>query len=556
MTGNHPAALELRLRWAAAVVLFGLVTWAYLPVLSAEFISFDDNDYVYDNDVVRQGLTLHGVVWAFTSTHAANYHPLTWISHMLDVQLFGLDAGAHHAVNVLLHLLNAALLLLVVARYGGWFWGALVVAALFALHPLRVQSVAWVAERKDLLCALFFLLCLAAWRDWVLRPGRLRLALVCVLLALGLLAKPMLVTLPCVLLLLDVWPLGRLQGQSVFSGRMLRLLLEKLPLFALAGGSVLLTLLAQGGGGAVSTLQQLPLYYRLANAVTAYWMYIWKTLWPTGLGLFYPLRPTSEILALAAAVGLVLVSLALYLPRKRAPYGLMGWLWYLGILLPVIGLVQVGGQAWADRYSYIPLIGLLWGAVWAGRDIWTRLPAPERLKAWGAVGLVLALCLPLAWGTRTQAGYWKDSETIYRQTLAHTEHNYLIHFNLAVEYRKQGRFQEAIRHYEASLEADASYHSAMNNLAFLLATAPDPALRDGERAVRLARRALELGGRSHPGLLDTLAVALAETGRLDEALSTARRAAAIAEHVGMHDVAAEIRGRIPLFQEGRALRIE
>lgn len=556
MTGNNPAVLERNLREIAVCVLFGLVIWAYFPVLSAEFISFDDKDYVYDNAVVLQGLTLGGVTWAFTTTHAANYHPLTWISHMLDVQLFGLDAGMHHAVNLLLHLLNTALLLWVVTRYGGWFWGALIVAALFALHPLRVQSVAWVAERKDLLCSLFFLLCLGAWRAWVLRPGTWRYARVCVLFALGLLAKPMLVTLPCVLLLLDIWPLGRLQGQRVFSGRLRGLLLEKLPLFALAGGSVLLTLQAQGVGGAVSSLQQLPLYYRLANAVTAYWFYIWKTLWPTGLGVFYPLRPTSEMLALTAAAGLVLVSRGLYRLRGRAPYALMGWLWYLGTLVPVIGIVQVGGQAWADRYSYIPLIGLLWGAVWAGRDIWLRLSAPERLKTWGAPGLILALCLPLAWNTRLQAWNWYDSESIYTQTLEHTEHNYLIHFNLAVEYRKQGRFQEAIRHYKASLEADGSYYSAMNNLAFLLASVPDPALRDGELAVRLARQALELGGGSNPGLLDTLAVALAESGRFGEALSTAERAAAIAEHVGMRDVAAEIRGRIPLFQEGRALRIE
>ena len=543
------------LRAGAVALLTVLVLWAYAPVFTADFISFDDNDYVYENPMVRQGFTPGGVAWAFTSAHAANYHPLTWLSHMLDVEFFDLQPGAHHAVALLLHVANTLLLLWVVSRYGGWFWGALLVAALFALHPLRVQSVAWVSERKDVLCTLFFLLSLISWWWYANRPSLTRYVATCVLLALGLLAKPMLVTLPCLLLVLDVWPLGRIRGHGLFSMRTAKLVLEKLPMFLIVGGSVWLTLWAQGGAGAMSSLEELPLDIRLPNAAMAYWVYLWKTLWPSGLALFHPLTPVAKGSAIIAASGLALVTGVLVVLRKRAPYGLMGWLWFLGSMAPVIGVIQVGGQAWAERYTYIPLMGVAWALVWGVRDLWRLLPETP-VRRWGGVALAACVCCVLAWGTRVEAGYWRDSESIYRHTLANSESNYLIHFNLGVLYRQEGRFKEAIGQYEASIGALPQYHPALNNLAFILAAAPDPELRDGERAIELAKRALESGGRSNPGILDTLAAALAETGRYEEAARTAQQAAAIAEHVGLQDMAREIRSRVTTYMDGRAVRIE
>lgn len=541
------------MRFVLLAVLLAATAWAYAPVQDAAFINFDDDDYVYNNPAVRAGLTSQGALWAFNTAHASNYHPLTWISHMMDVALFGLNPGAHHSMNVFLHLLNVALLYALIVSATRRGWAALAVAALWALHPLHVESVAWISERKDVLSALFFLLTLLAWVWYARRPGIWRYLLALLLLALGLLAKPMLVTVPCVLLLVDWWPLGRMQSVRDFK----RLLLEKGPFFLLAAGSVLATLWAQGGAGAMASLEELPLGARLANVPVAYATYLWKTLWPAGLGIFYPFVRPPLWLATACLLGLLAVTALLWRVRGRDPWGLMGWLWFLGTLAPVIGIVQVGGQAWADRYSYIPHIGLMWGAVWAASAAASRLQARQAQQLRTAMGLGLALlCGILAWGAQAQARHWQDSETLYRRTLDVTHDNYMIHYNLAVHYRGQGRLAEAIGQYEAALRIAPDYFKALNNLAYLLAAAPDPALREPGRAVELARRALDVTGGGNPALLDTLAIALAAAGRFEEAEATARRAAAIARQAGMEAMAREIASRLPYYRAGRPWRLQ
>lgn len=528
---------------AALGVVLLLTAWAYSPVLDADFINFDDDDYVYNNPAVQAGLTLQGVAWAFATPHASNYHPLTWLAHMLDVELFGLDAGAHHCVNLLLHLLNTALLFAFVSLATRRVYAALAVAALWALHPLHVQSVAWVSERKDVLSTLFFLCTLLAWLWYVGRPGLLRYLSVFASLALGLLAKPMLVTTPCLLLLLDWWPLQRLQKRNDFG----RLLLEKLPLFGLVAGSVLATLWAQGQAGALASLEELPLVARLANVPVAYATYLWKTFWPTELALLYPFRlPAWWVSALSLAL-LVAVSGALWLQRRGRPWGLAGWLWFLGTLLPVVGIVQVGGQAWADRYAYLPHMGLFIALVWGADELLQKLPLARMARGAALAGVSVLLALSV----HTQAGYWQDSESLYRRTLAVTEGNYIIQYNLAVHYREQQRWQEAMEAYEATLAMAPGYYKALNNLAYLLAAAPHQELRAPERALELAARALQARGGPDPALLDTLAAAQAASGDFEKALQTLDRAAGIARAAGLVGLASEIEGKARYYREGR-----
>ncbi len=541
---------------ALCLVLLG-VLWAYWPVLGAEFINFDDNAYVYDNPVVREGLSWSGAAWAFGRAHASNYHPLTWLSHMLDVQLFGLDPAGHHAVNLLLHLVNTLLVFLLLRRWTGP-WRALAVAALFGLHPLHVESVAWVAERKDVLSGLFFLLTLGAYDRYVRAPGPGRYALVFVLLALGLLAKPMLVTLPCLLLLLDWWPLGRLHLQDPRGIR--RCVLEKLPLFALVGASILTTLWAQGGAGALAGLDELPLAQRLANVPVAYAIYLWKTLWPAQVGLFHPFLPVPLWQSLSATGLLLLLSLALLRLRATCPGALTGWFWFLGLLVPVIGLVQVGGQAWAARYVYLPHLGLFWGLA----ELACLGLGQARMQHLRSVmaGALAMICLAAAWGTREQARLWENSETLYRHSLAVSAPNYLLHYNLGVHLSGKGRYAEAMAAYEEALRIQPRYYKAMNNLAWLLATAPEGLLPHGERDVRrgvaLALQALETAqamGALHPALLDTLGAALAAAGEYERAATTAGQAAQIAREAGLEELARELESRLPLYEQGRPFRL-
>jgi len=543
---------------ALALVLFA--AWAYAPVLQAQFINFDDTDYVTANEQVRAGLSAAGTLWAFTATHASNWHPLTWLSHMLDVQLFGLDAAAHHRTNLVLHLANTVLLLLALRRLTGRFWPSLAVAGLFALHPLHVESVAWVAERKDVLSSFFFFLALYLYAGYGRTPSAGRYIALCGATALGLMAKPMLVTLPCVLLLLDYWPLERLahnapekQGAPGKLTRrrlsFLRLAAEKLPLLALAGLAAFMVIAASRQAGAMASLDELGMTARIANAVAAYLDYLIKLVAPTGLAVYYPLRTTPAWEAAVAAFLLLAISTAAFTLRRKAPYLLVGWLWFLGMLVPVVGLVQVGGQAMADRYTYLPALGLFLALVWGAADLAAQRKAYKIAAA--LAGLVTFVALGLA--TRGQAAFWKNSETLYTRALSVTAKNFIVQYNLGSYLSSQGREPEALAQYEACLAINPNYAKALNNAAWLLATSPDSGLRDAGRSLELALKGLSLAG-PNPAMLDTLAAAYAANSRYEDAAATARQAQDRARAAGNAALAADIGTRLERFERGMPYR--
>jgi len=458
----------------------------YFPAHRCGFLRLDDDVYVTDNPLVREGLTLEGLRWALRSTDADNWHPLTWVSLMLDVSVFGLDPRGMHAVNVALHALSAALLFLALHRLTGERGASALVAALFAVHPLRVEAVAWVAERKEVLAGLFFMLTLIAYTRHARRPGTGSYLLVAAALAAGLLAKPMLVSVPALLLVLDFWPLGR--------RALPRLLAEKLPLLALSLGSALATVSAQSRGGALGSFQAIPLGARVANAAAAYAAYLGQAFWPARLAVFYPhpaTYPADRLHALtlpAILSGALLASVSLLVARsaRRRPYLAAGWCWYLGMLVPVIGIVQVGMQARADRYTYLPLIGIELAVVWLARDL-ARERGLERLARAAALA-VLALLAAATW---RQIGYWRDDVTLYEHALRVTSDNYLAHNNLGVELSRRGRLAPAAEQFQAAIRIKPDYPDALVNLG----AASLSSGRSGEAAELFARAA-----RSAPSL--------------------------------------------------------
>ena len=413
------------------VLLFLLVAGIFLPAVTDAFISYDDPVYVTDNAHVKAGLTWASARWAFQSTEASNWHPLTWLSHMTDVELFGLQPWGHHLTSLLMHALNAVLLFAALRRMTGALWRSLFVAALFGLHPLHVESVAWVSERKDVLSTTFWMLVLWAY---ALRADAARsrgpggpafYGLALLFFTLGLMCKPMLVTLPCVLLLLDCWPLKRWDGSL---GGARRLLVEKIPFFALSAAACAVTLYAQGRGEAVASTEDFPLGVRTANALVAYCRYLGKCFVPARLSVFYPdlgdQPPFSDTLLAVLLLAAITVVAAAFV--RRRPYLLIGWLWFLGTLVPVIGLVQVGGQSMADRYSYIPLVGVFVMAAWAAEDL-TSTWAHQRGVLGLAAGAVLASLAAL---TSLQLSYWRDGTRLFRHALAVTPNNWVAHANL------------------------------------------------------------------------------------------------------------------------------
>ena len=443
------------------VALIASVLALYAPTARHEFVSLDDPAYIVDNPVVSRGLTVDGVRWAFTDTGSANWHPLTWLSHMLDVELFGMEPAGHHLHGALLHGLNAALLFLALGALTGSTWRSAAVALLFAVHPLRVESVAWAAERKDLLSGLFFMATVWAYAGFARRPRPGRYLVVLVLFSLGLMAKPMLVTLPCVLLLLDYWPLRRLTGGHSAS----RLVLEKVPLFAVAGASALVTLVVQSGSGAVMAVGTLDPVARLGNALAAYGAYLWKSLWPVGLACFYPHPAAVGLSALGPAVaGALLLALGSWLALKLREAWAVGWLWFVGMLVPVIGLVQVGEQAWADRYAYLPTIGLYLALVWSVSQVLERAPR------WRTplIAATIAASIGYAALAAAQIGHWRDSRSLFQRALAVTQRNYVAHFGLGLALAEDGDLAAAQRHYEAAIEIMPGYAEAHNNLGAML----------------------------------------------------------------------------------------
>lgn len=493
-----------RHRAAVAALLVALTLAALAPVLSNEFISYDDEQYVTRNHHVRAGLSVDAVRWALTTDYAANWHPLTWVSHMLDVQLFGVNARGHHLTSLLLHLASTVMLFLVLTTMTGSTGRSAFVAALFGVHPLHVESVAWIAERKDVLSTFFFMLTLGAYARYVVAAGARRYALVMLAFAAGLMAKPMLVTLPFVLLLLDYWPLAR-WPELGFK----RLLLEKLPLIPLAAASSIATFIAQSRGGAVNSLEIFPLGVRVQNAIVAYGVYLWKTLWPANLAFFY-LHPASARplwhAGLAAAVLIAMTAIAIR-ERRRRPYVIVGWLWYVGTLVPVIGLIQVGAQSYADRYTYIPLIGIFVVVSWGAAELLTPLAAPRTGIVLGAAALAV-----LAAASHAQAALWHDSMTLYEHDLRVNGDNPLVLNLIGVTLADRGQSGDAIPRFERAIRMSPSYVRAYDNLGLALIKTgrPADAIPQLETAIRIDPAA--------PEPRNTLGVALSRTNRTSEAI--------------------------------------
>ena len=456
--------LWIYLLLAAAVFL------TYSRVLHFDFVTFDDPEYVTANPHVQAGLSLAGVAWAFGSSAAGSWFPLTWLSHMLDCDLFGLASGWHHFTNVWIHALSTLLWFAVLRRITGAPWKSALVAFLFALHPLHVESVAWVAERKDVLSALFWVLTLWAYAGYVGRPGRSRYVLTLFLFCLGLMAKPMLVSLPIVLLLLDRWPFRR--GVRI---------LEKLPFFAASIAVSVVTYLVHRNAGALASFEVVPVAARFENALVSYAVYILKMVWPVNLAVFYPYSQVS-IVAPAVVAGMAIAAVTVLVLRAlpRWPYLAVGWLWYLATLVPVIGLVQAGAQARADRFTYIPMIGLSIALVWG---------VSEALEAWPRIRLALAAgvcaaCLALTW---LQVGYWRDSISLYQHAIDATTDNYVAHFNLASVLEARGNSAEAVAQLRETVRIRPYFATAHAELGQLLAGQgqPEEALGELQAAVRL-----------------------------------------------------------------------
>ncbi len=585
----------------SAVICLGLavVTAAlYWPTLHDGFIAYDDEAYIASNPHVNAGLTWPGVVWAFQSGYAANWHPLTWLSHMFDCQLYGVSPAGHHFGNLLLHIASTLLLFVWLNRATGAAWRSAFVAALFAWHPTHVESVAWASERKDVLSAFFWMLTLLAYTSYVkqskvLSPkSKVYYVLSLSAFACGLMSKPMVVTLPFVLLLLDFWPLNRIPNYELRRANFARLLGEKVPFFVLAFAASAVTFFVQRTGGAFWSLENLPVSARIANALAAYLGYISKTFWPVNLALIYPHPHHWPVLLTASSALLLSFWTVLSLWRaKQQPYLVTGWFWFLGTLVPVIGIVQVGVQSMADRYLYLPGIGLFIAVVWSACELSSQRGQEKLLAAFGAA--VLAGCLAVS---SIQISYWQNSLKLFLHAVAVTSENYAaevclgealenaghprealalytdavriepdyplaqsklgvlllaggrpaeasnhlavaarlmprdadVQYNLGLFLRSYGSPADAVERFRAALAARPDFAGALNDLAWILATADDPKLRSGPEAVRLAERACELTRYRQAALLMTLSAAYSETDRFSDAIATAQKAMALA----------------------------
>jgi len=526
-------------------VLVVLVLVVFGQTFRHGFVNFDDDKYIYENPIISEGITLENIAWAFTHVHAANWHPLTTLSHMLDCQFYGLWAGGHHLSNVLLHAVAAVLLFLVLREMTGALWRSAFVAAVFAIHPLRVESVAWVAERKDVLSGVFFMLTLWAYSRYVRRPeSRGRYTLVAVGFVLGLMSKPMLVTVPFVLLLLDFWPLGRLQQKS----QLPRLLWEKLPLFALLVLSCVATVIAQGG--AIQPLQRFPLPLRIGNALVAYGIYLRQMIYPAKLVVLYPMLKDGWPMWVALAVLLLLMALTAgaWILRGKKPYLIVGWLWYIGMLVPVIGILQVGHQAHADRYTYLPQIGIYLAATWAFAS-WAGDCRQRRMALGGLAVAVLSILLATA---HHQTSYWRDSIRLWTHAFECVPNNPVAHYNLGHVLQQQGRTEEAITQFREALRLNSAYTDALCNLGLALSQQG----RTGE-AIACYREALRVD-RNDPKALTSLpayavahcnlGIALFQQGQTEEAITQFREALQVSpDHADAHNNL----GNALLFAEGK-----
>ena len=682
------------LRWLVGVLLAIVTLAAYAPVADGQFISLDDLDYVVNNPHVQQGLSWSAIKWAFSTFHSSNWHPLTWLSHMLDCQFYGLNPAGHHLTSLVLHVANTWLLFLLLLNLTSRLWPAAFAALLFALHPMHVESVAWISERKDVLSAFFFLLTLLAYARYV-ELNRIQspirwpvYGLTLLLFALGLMAKPMLVTLPCVLCLLDYWPLARFQlpikSQPV--GALRRLIVEKIPFFILTVLSCWVTWLAQSSGGALKPMADFPLENRLVHIPVSYIWYVFKLFWPADLSVFYNMTHTEHFVSTVAGACLLLLAITAFAVRRarQQPWLLVGWLWFVVMLVPVLGLVQVGNQAYADRYSYLPYVGLFiiiaWGvpallAGWPRRNaillaaallvstgcgfltvdqvrLWQNGQAlyeralalePENEKAWALLGITymtqgnvdtaiasmrhattIDYMYSEAWddlgGMLFIKGNYPDAQDAFEMALLYTRNKPKIYNKLGDMFKATSRYADAITNYQSSLElapdqpeiqsslgqclvlnrqpaaaafafqnairlqpddgqaqlglamilgdggrdagAIAHYRKAvqldtnsiiaLNNLAWLLATASDPRLRNGSQAVPLAEHACNLTKNQDAFFIGTLAAAYAEAGRFNDAVAAAQKARDVALANGQKEVADGNERLLKLFKSGQA----
>jgi tetratricopeptide (TPR) repeat protein len=495
--------------WNLAVALLLAVATLsiYSQVRHFEITNYDDPDYVTENSHVRAGITAEGVKWAFTSSYAANWIPLTWLSHMADVELWGLDGGGHHLGNVVLHVMSTLLLFAFLLRATGVRWRSALVAFLFALHPLHVQSVAWIAERKDTLSAFFGMLALWLYGRYAERPTTGRYVAVAAAFTAALLSKPMAVTLPLVFLLADYWPLERKLAWR-------QAVREKTPLFVLSAAAAVVTFFAQRAGGAVMTLESIPLPDRIANAAISVVEYLRQMIWPAGLAVFYPYPASFPIWKTAGALAL-LIAISVLVWRSGRRYLATGWLWFLVTLAPVIGVVQVGEQARADRYVYIPLIGIAIAAVWGIQEITRRMPPALPAALAGAV------CAAYASATWFEIGYWRNSETLMSRAIEVTDGNYVAHDNLGAVLRSKHRTADAIGHFREALRVRPQSVEAHINLGEALVA---------EGKIGEALPEIETALRLNPNIAEAqmaLGLAMDKTGRIPEAVAAYRRAVEI-----------------------------
>jgi Flp pilus assembly protein TadD len=489
---------------------------------------YDDESYITGNSHVQAGLTRQTIAWALTSTEQSNWHPLTWLSHALDCEIYGLNPSGHHFTNILLHAINVMLLFLLLRRATGATGRSALVAALFAVHPYNVESVAWIAERKNVLSMLFFLLTLGAYGWYALKPSLRRYALVATLFALGLAAKPMVITLPCVLLLLDYWPLRRIEGWgprdrgdeslAIPQVRFSRLVLEKLPLLALSAGSAVITMIAQR----TAMHLVLPVGIRLENAVYAYAMYVWKAFWPVRLAVFYP-HPGATLAGWQvglAALFVIAISTVVWHERSSRPYLVTGWLWYLGTLVPVIGLIQVGEQGMADRYAYLPLIGIFVMGVWSADELAERRHTAIGMRV-KISGIVLAVLAAFTW---EQVPYWRSSYDLWSNAVNVTKDNFTADLNLGVALITSDRASEAVPHLQDAARikpGDASIHLTLAG-ALQLSDHPREAIPEYLTAIQL-----EPGSSMPARVYEDLGKAYERTGNYKDALVAYNRALSI-----------------------------
>lgn len=517
----------------------------FWQVSSFEFINYDDDKYVSKNEHIISGLTVDNIRWAFTQPHYFMWHPITTLSNMMDCELFGLNPGRHHLTNLLFHIANALLLFGIFKKMTGRIWPSAFVAALFAVHPLNVESVAWISERKNVLSTFFWILTIAVYIRYAKSQQISNYLLVIFVFSLALMSKPMTVTLPFVLLLLDYWPLNRAGIDA--TGKIWRhLICEKIPFFIFSAAVCVITVIVQKSGNVLKLNEYLPFSVRLSNALVSYFLYIGKMIYPLHLAIFYPhpgyslsvWQPVVSLLALAA------VSIAVIYFARRHPYLPAGWFWFLGTLIPVIGLVQAGDQSMADRYAYVPLVGLFIIIAWGIDDLLTGWKYRRIILSLSAIALiaVLSVC------TCLQTSYWQNSMSLFEHNLKLNNRSIKIHYHLAMALSEKGKSSEAVAHLEKAVEINNNWFSPINSLAWFLATRKNAEFYNPDKAVQLAQRACELTGYQDPAILDTLAVAYASQNRFSEALVTAEKALKIAKSEGDKQLTVLFQQRLDLFK--------